>query len=162
MSTTMDNSSDDDDISTIANLNNEFFYTHFFKDWPDSEFDDDADLMVAVASILHEENETYMPQWRGSMLGRAANLHRNWEAGHVQLYADYFYSESRCTETIFNIVFGCQGSCLDELLKVFASMTHISNASRMPHVNLASLPIKMLGGYMNACLWSLRMAMPHQ
>jgi hypothetical protein len=25
--------------------------------------------MVAVASILHEENEAYMPQWRGSVKG---------------------------------------------------------------------------------------------
>jgi hypothetical protein len=31
---------------------------------------------------------------------------------------------------------------LGELLKVFASTTHISNASRMPQVNLTSLPIK--------------------
>jgi hypothetical protein len=64
----MDNSSDDE-ISTIASLNNEFFYTHFFEDWSDSESDDDFNLMVAVASSLHEENEVYMPQWRGSMPG---------------------------------------------------------------------------------------------
>jgi hypothetical protein len=49
-------SSWDDDISTIANLNNEFLYTHFFEDWSDFESGDDADLMVAMASILHEEN----------------------------------------------------------------------------------------------------------
>jgi hypothetical protein len=35
-----------DDISAIASLNNKFFHTHFFEDWSDSEFDDDADLMV--------------------------------------------------------------------------------------------------------------------
>jgi hypothetical protein len=48
----------DDDISTIANLNNEFIYTYFFDDWSDSESDDDANLMVVVASILHEETRS--------------------------------------------------------------------------------------------------------
>jgi hypothetical protein len=81
----------DDDISSIASLNNEFFYTYFFEDWSDSKSDDNADLMVAMASILHEENEVYMPQWRGSMPDRAGNLDRNREAGHVQLYTDYFH-----------------------------------------------------------------------
>jgi hypothetical protein len=64
----MDNSSDDE-ISTIVSLNNEFFYTHFFEHWLDSESGDDSDLMVSVESILHKENEVYMPQWRGSMAG---------------------------------------------------------------------------------------------
>jgi hypothetical protein len=49
--------------------------------------------MMAVASILHEENEVYMPQWRGSMPSPAANLDHNREAGHVQLYAKYFHPE---------------------------------------------------------------------
>jgi hypothetical protein len=56
--TTAMDSSSDDDISTIANLNNEFFYTHFFDDWSNSEFEDDAYLMVAVASILHKETRS--------------------------------------------------------------------------------------------------------
>jgi hypothetical protein len=34
-----------------------------------------------------------MPQWKGSMAGRATNLERNREAGHVQLYTDYFHPE---------------------------------------------------------------------
>jgi hypothetical protein len=50
-------------------------------------------LVVTCASILNEENENYMPQWRGSMPGRAANLDHNREAGHVQLYANYFHPE---------------------------------------------------------------------
>jgi hypothetical protein len=62
----MDNSLDDQ-ISTIAILNNKFFYKHFFEDW--SVLDDDSILMVVVASIVHEENGAYMPQWRGSMAG---------------------------------------------------------------------------------------------
>jgi hypothetical protein len=81
-------SSSDSNTEAIAEHNNEFFYTHFFEDWSDSEFDDDSDLMVACATILNEENENYMPQRRGSMPGRAANLDRNWEAGHEQLYAN--------------------------------------------------------------------------
>jgi hypothetical protein len=86
-------SSSDDDIADIVNLNNEFFYTHFFDEF-DTDSDDDVDLMVAVATVLNEANEAYMPQWRGSMKGRAANLDRNWENGHVQLYADYLHSET--------------------------------------------------------------------
>jgi hypothetical protein len=92
MSASRDNSSDDDDIAAIVNLNNEFFYTHFFDD-SDTNSEDDADLMVAVATVLNEANEAYMPQWRGSVKGRAANLDRNRENSHVQLYADYFHPE---------------------------------------------------------------------
>jgi hypothetical protein len=84
MSIPMDSSSDDDDIVAIVNLNNQFFHTHFF-DESDTESDDDADLMVAMASVLHEENEAYMPQWRGSMPGRAANLDRNLKNSHAAL-----------------------------------------------------------------------------
>jgi hypothetical protein len=78
MSVPMDSSSDDNDIAAIVNLNNQFFYTHLF-DESDTESDDDADLMVAVARVLHEENKAYMPQGRGSMPGRAANLDPNRE-----------------------------------------------------------------------------------
>jgi hypothetical protein len=87
-------SSSYDDIEAIADLNNEFFYTHFFKGWSDSESDDDSDLMVACATILNEENENYMSHWRGFMAGRATNLDRSREADHVHLYADYFHLES--------------------------------------------------------------------
>jgi hypothetical protein len=103
MSAPRDSSSDYDDSAAIVNLNNEFFYTHFF-DESHTDSDDDADLMVAVAIILNEANEAYMPQWSGSVKGRAANLDRNWENGHVQLYANYFHPEMRYTGTIFGIV----------------------------------------------------------
>jgi hypothetical protein len=63
-----DRSLDDDDIAAIVNLNNEFFYTHFF-DESETDFDDDADLVVAMATVLNEENKAYMPQWRGSVKG---------------------------------------------------------------------------------------------
>jgi hypothetical protein len=93
MSAPRDSSSDNDDIPAIVNHNNEFFYMHFF-DESDTDSDDDANLMVAVATILNEANEAYMPQWRGSVKGRAANLDRNRENDHVQLYADYFHPET--------------------------------------------------------------------
>jgi hypothetical protein len=141
MSAEMDSSSDDDNIVAIVNLNNEFFYTYFF-DESDTKSDDDADLMMAVESILHEKTRpTYLnggaPCWAEPPIwtttGRMATRNftpttstRKW----------------RCTETIFDDVFGCQESYLGELLKVFASTTHISDASRMPQVNLASLHIK--------------------
>jgi hypothetical protein len=94
-------SSSGDNIEAIANLNNEFFYTHFFKGWSDSESDDDSHLMVACATILNEENENYMSQWRGFMAGGAANLDRSREADHVQLYADYFHLESALYRNYF-------------------------------------------------------------
>jgi hypothetical protein len=61
MSAPKDSRSDDNDIVAIVNLNNMFFYSHFFEE-SDTESDGDADLMVAVASVLHEENEASMPQ----------------------------------------------------------------------------------------------------
>jgi hypothetical protein len=56
MSAPRDSSSDDDDIAAIANLNNECFYAHFF-DESDTDSDNDADLMVAMATVLNEANE---------------------------------------------------------------------------------------------------------
>jgi hypothetical protein len=100
MSAPRDSSSDDDDIAAIANLNNEFFYVHFF-DESDTDSDDDADLMVVVATVLSESNEAYMPQWRGSVTGRAANLDRNRENGHAQLYTDYFHLETALYQNYF-------------------------------------------------------------
>jgi hypothetical protein len=82
MSAPRDSSSDDDDIAAIVNLNNEFFYTHF-DDESDTDSNDDVDLMVVMATVLNEQNEAYMPQWRGSVKGRATNLDRNREYGHV-------------------------------------------------------------------------------
>jgi hypothetical protein len=64
MSAPRDSSSGDDDIAAIVNLNNEFFYTHFF-DESDTDSDDDADLIMVVATVLNEANEAYMPQWEG-------------------------------------------------------------------------------------------------
>jgi hypothetical protein len=96
----MDNNSDDDGIATFVSLNNQFFYMHFFED-SDTESDDDADLMVAMASVLHEENGAYMPQWRGSVAGRATNLDHSRENGHVQLYTDYFHLETALYQNYF-------------------------------------------------------------
>jgi hypothetical protein len=77
---------------------------HFF-DESDIESDDDANLMVAVASVLHEENEAYIQQWRGSVPGRAANLDRNWENNHVQLYTDYFHPKMALYRNYFRRCF---------------------------------------------------------
>jgi hypothetical protein len=104
MSAPRDSSSDDNDIAAIANLNNEFFYAHFF-DESDTDSDDDADLMVVVATVLSESNEAYMPQWRGSVRGRATNLDHNRENGHVQLYTDYFHLETTLYRNYFRRCF---------------------------------------------------------
>jgi hypothetical protein len=130
MSTPQDSSSDDDDIAAIVDLNNEFFYTHFF-DESDTDSDDDADLMVAVATVVNEANEAYMPQWRGSVKGRATNLDPTGRTATCSSTPTTFTRKWHCTETIFGAVSGCQGSYLGESLKVFVFTTHISNASWM-------------------------------
>jgi hypothetical protein len=98
-------SSSDDDIAAIVNLNNEFFYTHFF-DESDTESDDDADLMVVVATVLNEANEAYMPQWRGSVKGRAT----------CSSTPTTSTRKRRCTETIFSAVSGCQGKSFGRII----------------------------------------------
>jgi hypothetical protein len=79
--------------------------------------------MVAVATIRNEANEAYMPQWRGSVKGRATNLDRNRENSHVQLYADYFHPEMvlyqnyfRCRFWMSRKLFGqiIEGVCLHD------------------------------------------------
>jgi hypothetical protein len=79
----------DDELATIAILNNEFFYKHFIEDCSDSDSDDDSDLVVGATSILHEESEVHMPQWRGSL------------AGHVQLFNDNFDPEAALYQNYF-------------------------------------------------------------
>jgi hypothetical protein len=51
------NSGLDEDIASIANVNNLFFYKHFVKESLDSDSDDDPDMLLVVASLLHEDNE---------------------------------------------------------------------------------------------------------
>jgi hypothetical protein len=105
MSAPRDSSSDNNDIAAIVNLNNEFFYAHFFDESDTDSDDNDADLMVVVATIPNESNEAYMPQWRDSVKGRAANLDRNWENGHVQLYVDYFHPKTALYQNYFRWCF---------------------------------------------------------
>ena len=50
---------------------------------------DDEDLVVA-ALVVHDHIQRQLPQYRGSVPGRAPNLNRNRERGHALLYADYF------------------------------------------------------------------------
>jgi hypothetical protein len=141
MSTPRDSSSDEDDIAAIVNLNDELFYTHFF-DESDTDSDDDADLVVAMASILHEENKASLPQWRGSVPGRAANLDHNWEAGHVQLYTDYFHPE----EVLYQYYFWRHFQMSRKLFGRIIEGVHLHGpyfrCNRMPQVNFASLHIR--------------------
>jgi hypothetical protein len=77
------NSSLDEDIASIVSVNNEFLCKHFIKECSTS--DDDSDLMLAMTSILHEDNEAQTPQWKGYVPGQAKNLDHNREARHMQL-----------------------------------------------------------------------------
>ncbi|XP_073354840.1 uncharacterized protein [Aegilops tauschii subsp. strangulata] len=66
----------------------EFFFHHFIYSSDDSSSDDE-DLVVA-ALVVHDHIERQLPQYRGSVPGRAPNLSCNRERGHALLYADYF------------------------------------------------------------------------
>jgi hypothetical protein len=85
----MDTSSDED-ISAMVNTKNEFFYKKFVQTSSDEDSDDDSDVLLAVPSLLHDHNEAMLHQWKGSVPDQAKNLDHNREAGHVQLYNDYF------------------------------------------------------------------------
>jgi hypothetical protein len=106
---------------------------HFFEDWTDSEFDDDSDLMVDVASILHDRKTRSTCLSGGAPCSAEPSI---WTAtGRLATCSCTSTTPTQnrsCTETIFDTIFEYQGSCLGELWKVFASMAHISNARRMP------------------------------
>jgi hypothetical protein len=59
------------DIASIANVNNLFFYKHFVEESLDSDSDNDPDMLLAVASLLHEDNEA-MPELCGASIRCAA------------------------------------------------------------------------------------------
>ena len=67
----------------------EFFY-HTFIDTLDESSDDDSDIMVAVAALIHNFNENAVPQHVGSVVGQAPALDRERENGHLRLWKDYF------------------------------------------------------------------------
>jgi hypothetical protein len=65
------------------------FYKNFIESSSDEVADNDTELMIAVAMLLHEH--TLRPVFRGSVKGRKPNVKRNCERGHYQLYRDYFH-----------------------------------------------------------------------
>jgi hypothetical protein len=65
------------------------FYKTIIEPSSDEESDDDTELMMAVAMLLHDH--TSRPVYRGSVKGRKANVKRNREKVHYQLYRDYFH-----------------------------------------------------------------------
>ena len=69
---------------------NEFFYSHF-TDTSDDSVDDDTDILVAAATLVHNFNETELSKHVGSVVGRAPALNRDRECGHWQLWKDYFH-----------------------------------------------------------------------
>jgi hypothetical protein len=77
------------------------YYYDTFIDTSSDESDGDTDILMAAATFIHEHNESQLPRHRGSVPGRAPNLERNREAGHVQLYNDYFHP----TEAVFKAQF---------------------------------------------------------
>ncbi|KAI4963483.1 hypothetical protein ZWY2020_014036 [Hordeum vulgare] len=66
----------------------EFFFHHFIYSSDDSSSDDE-DIVVAEV-MVHDHIQRQLPQYRGTLPGRAPNLNRNRERGQALLYADYF------------------------------------------------------------------------
>lgn len=73
----------------MADSGYEFFYKNVIDTSSDEEFDND--LLTAAALLSHEHNVTQIPMYHGSIKGRAAALDRKIEAGHEQLFGDYFH-----------------------------------------------------------------------
>jgi hypothetical protein len=67
----------------------QMFYKNVIESLSDEEADDDTELMMVVAMLLHEH--TSRPVYRGSVMGCKPNVKRNRERGHYQLYRDYFH-----------------------------------------------------------------------
>jgi hypothetical protein len=67
----------------------QMFYKNVIESSSDGEVDNDTELMMAVAMLLRED--TSRPVYMGSVKVRKANVKRNRERGHYQLYRDYFH-----------------------------------------------------------------------
>jgi hypothetical protein len=80
MSVPRDSSSDGDDIAAIANLNNEFFYTHFF-DESDTDSDDDACNILGFETRNSKENDVciaFMYRKPGKFLRKLVKTQSDW------------------------------------------------------------------------------------
>jgi hypothetical protein len=73
------------------------FYKNVIESSSNEEADDDTELMMAATMLRHEH--TSRPVYRGSVKGRKANVKRNRERGHYQLYHNYFHH----TRPIFDV-----------------------------------------------------------
>jgi hypothetical protein len=50
----------DEDISSMVNTNNEFFYKQFVEASSNKDSDDDSDVLLAAPSILHDHNKAML------------------------------------------------------------------------------------------------------
>ena len=67
----------------------EFFYQNFI-DTSDESSDDDGDIMMVTATLIHQFNEDAQPGHVGSVIGQALALDRKRHKGHLQVWKDYF------------------------------------------------------------------------
>jgi hypothetical protein len=116
----------DEDIASIVSVNNEF-YKHFIEELSDLDSDDDSDLML--------------PQWKGSMPGRAKKIGPQLRGRHVQLYNNYFHDETTLYRNYFRRRCRMSRKLFRRIIEGVI-MTHSFNASHMPQVSLASLLTK--------------------
>jgi hypothetical protein len=67
----------------------QMFYKNVIESSSDEESDDDSEKRMAATMLLHEHTSRLV-HW-GSVKGRKANVKRNRERGHNQLYRYYFH-----------------------------------------------------------------------
>jgi hypothetical protein len=67
----------------------QMFYKNFIESSLNEDSDDDSELMMAAAILLHEHSSK--PVHKGSVKGHATNVKCKREKSHYQLYRDYFY-----------------------------------------------------------------------
>jgi hypothetical protein len=67
----------------------EFFYDTII-DTSSDESDDDTEILVVVTLLVHDQGN-HVQKYMGSVKGRIVAKPRNQEAGHEQLWWDYFH-----------------------------------------------------------------------
>jgi hypothetical protein len=74
----------------MTDSSDEFFFDNVINTLSDNS-DDESEIMIAVDLLINEQEVNQIQMYKGSMLGRNAALDHSREAGHDQLWRDYFH-----------------------------------------------------------------------
>jgi hypothetical protein len=93
----------------MADSLDKFFFSHVINT-SSGDSNDDNEIMMVVALLVYDHEENQMRRYKGSVPRLSPSLKHNLEAGHDQLWRDYFY----CTDPLFKVhlfrdAFVCQG-----------------------------------------------------